>query len=172
MKFNLNHDPAKKTLSVPCAALQLAGFDEQSELALHVEKGCILLLPREMTAVEQLETLRLMTEVSTALLVALAARSIKERGAAGEACKGCHWEEQCFEGKILFCALAEAGIDPEEPLEYEIRGGQVTLKPEAETETYKLMSGLEEDFRSMLSDAGVSLPGLFLALRRELDDHE
>ena len=80
MKFNLNHDPAKKTLSVPCAALQLAGFDEQSELALHVEKGCILLLPREMTAVEQLETLRLMTEVSTALLVALAARSIKERG--------------------------------------------------------------------------------------------
>ena len=45
MKFNLNHNTANKTLTIPRAALQLSGLAEVSDLILHTDSGCILLLP-------------------------------------------------------------------------------------------------------------------------------
>ena len=45
MKFHLNHDPANKTLTIPCAALQFSGLADVSDLILHTDSGCILLLP-------------------------------------------------------------------------------------------------------------------------------
>ena len=45
MKFHLNHDPANKTLTIPRAALQLSGLAETSDLTIHTENGCVLLLP-------------------------------------------------------------------------------------------------------------------------------
>ena len=46
MKFNLNHDPNNKTLAIPRAALQLSGLAGVSDLILHTDSGCILLLYR------------------------------------------------------------------------------------------------------------------------------
>ena len=48
MKFHLNHDPANKTLTIPRAALQLSGLAETSDLTIHTENGCVLLLPDKM----------------------------------------------------------------------------------------------------------------------------
>ena len=45
MNFHLNHDPANKTLTIPRAALQLSGLADVSDLILHTDSGCILLLP-------------------------------------------------------------------------------------------------------------------------------
>ena len=45
MKFSLSHDPSNKTFSIPCAALQLSGLAGVSDLLLHTDSGCILLLP-------------------------------------------------------------------------------------------------------------------------------
>ena len=45
MKFHLNHDPANKTLTIPRAALQFSGLADVSDLILHTDSGCILLLP-------------------------------------------------------------------------------------------------------------------------------
>ena len=49
MKFNLNHDTNNKTLSIPRAALQLSGLAGVSDLILHTDSGCILLLPGDPT---------------------------------------------------------------------------------------------------------------------------
>lgn len=45
MKFNLNHDTNNKTLAIPRAAMQLSGLADVSDLILHTDSGCILLLP-------------------------------------------------------------------------------------------------------------------------------
>ena len=47
MKFHLNHDLANKTLTIPRAALQLSGLTETSDLTIHTENGCVLLLPEK-----------------------------------------------------------------------------------------------------------------------------
>ena len=52
MKFHLNHDPANKTLTIPRAALQLSGLAETSDLAIHTENGCVLLLPEKLSAAQ------------------------------------------------------------------------------------------------------------------------
>ena len=52
MKFNLNHDPNNKTLAIPRAALQLSGLAGVSDLILHTDSGCILLLPGDPTVAE------------------------------------------------------------------------------------------------------------------------
>ena len=57
MKFNLNHNPANKTLSIPCAALQISGLAGVSDLLLHTDSGCILLLPGDPTVAELLKTI-------------------------------------------------------------------------------------------------------------------
>ena len=64
MKFNLNHDPNNKTLSIPRAALQLSGLAGVSDLILHTDSGCILLLPGDPTVAELLKTISL---ISTAV---------------------------------------------------------------------------------------------------------
>ena len=57
MKFSLNHNPANKTLAIPRAALQLSGLADVSDLLLHTDSGCILLLPGDPTVAELLKTI-------------------------------------------------------------------------------------------------------------------
>ena len=56
MKFHLNHDPANKTLTIPRAALQLSGLAETSDLTIHTENGCVLLLPEKLSVAQTLKT--------------------------------------------------------------------------------------------------------------------
>ena len=59
MKFHLNHDPANKTLTIPRAALQLSGLAETSDLTIHTENGCVLLLPEKLSVAQTLKTFQL-----------------------------------------------------------------------------------------------------------------
>ena len=64
MKFNLNHDPNNKTLAIPRAALQLSGLAGVSDLILHTDSGCVLLLPGDPTVAELLKTISLLSTVT------------------------------------------------------------------------------------------------------------
>lgn len=172
MKFNLKHDSENKALSIPWAALQLSGLAGADDLALHAADGCVLLLPEAPSTVETLKTVQMLTDVNIELLMMLAKASAQARGTPDGQCEGCHWEEQCFHGKLLLCSLAEAGIDPEDNLNYTIRDSNVLLRPRVGTKTYSMMKGMDEDFRAMLESVGVSLSGLFLLLKRELERDE
>ena len=58
MKFKICHDPERKALSIPRAALQISGLDGQDELHLHADDGCVLLLPERPTAGETVKTIQ------------------------------------------------------------------------------------------------------------------
>ena len=71
MKFHLNHDPANKTLTIPRAALQLSGLAETSDLTIHTENGCVLLLPEKLSVAQTLKTFQLLTAINAELLFRL-----------------------------------------------------------------------------------------------------
>ena len=114
MKFHLNHDPANKTLTIPRAALQLSGLAETSDLTIHTENGCVLLLPDKMSVAQTLKTFQLLTAINAELLFRLAKSSALAHGTENDACDGYHWEKECFQDVLPLCMLAEAGIDPVE----------------------------------------------------------
>ena len=97
MKFNLNHDPNNKTLAIPRAALQLSGLAGVSDLILHTDSGCILLLPGDPTVAELLKTISLISAVAPQLISRLAERSqmAMEAGMTETACGACEHEPHC-----------------------------------------------------------------------------
>ena len=69
--------------------------------------------------------------------------------------------------------LAEAGIDPVEgDFECVVTDGTLVLRSGTDTNVYEMMKSLDDDFRDLLKSAGVSLSGLFLLLKEELDHDE
>ena len=131
MKFNLNHDPNNKTLAIPRAALQLSGLAGVSDLILHTDSGCILLLPGDPTVAELLKTISLISAVTPQLISRLAERSqmAMEAGMTETACGACEHEPHCSGLEIPPCQLAEAGISPNAALESFVEKGRQRRKP-------------------------------------------
>ena len=130
MKFNLNHDPNNKTLAIPRAALQLSGLAGVSDLILHTDSGCILLLPGDPTVAELLKTISLISAVAPQLISRLAERSrmAMEAGMTETACGACERGSHCSGLEIPPCQLAEAGISPNAALESFVEEGRVIVQ--------------------------------------------
>ena len=134
MKFHLNHDHANKTLAIPRAALQLSGLVETSDLTIHTENGCVLLLPEKLSVAQTLKTFQLLTAINAELLFRLAKGSALAHGTENDACDGCHWEKECFQDVLPLCMLAEVGIDPVEgDFECAVKDGTLVLRSGADT---------------------------------------
>ena len=140
MKFNLNHDPNNKTLSIPCAALQLSGLAGVSDLILHTDSGCILLLPGDPTVAELLKTISLISAVTPQLISRLAERSQM---------------------------AMEAGMSPNTALESFVEKGRVIVQAAEKTAADVLIDELDDDVRTMLEDSGVQLEGVCRLLEKE-----
>ena len=97
MKFHLNHDLANKTITIPRAALQLSGLADVSDLILHTDSGCVLLLPGDPTVAELLKTISLISAVAPQLISRLAERSqmAMETGMTETECGACERKPQC-----------------------------------------------------------------------------
>ena len=160
MKFNLNHDPNNKTLAIPRAALQLSGLAGVSDLILHTDSGCILLLPGDPTVAELLKTISLISAVAPQLISRLAERSqmAMETGMTETACGAC---------EIPPCQLAEAGISPNTALESFVEEGRVIVQAAEKTAADVLIDELDDDVRTMLEDSGVQLEGVCRLLEKE-----
>ena len=102
MKFNLNHDPNNKTLSIPRAALQLSGLADVSDLILHTDSGCILLLPGDPTVAELLKTISLISTVAPQLISRLAEAGISPTAAL---------ESFVEEGRVIVQAAEKTAAD-------------------------------------------------------------
>ena len=169
MKFNLNHDPNNKTLSIPRAALQLSGFAGVSDLILHTDSGCILLLPGDPTVTELLKTISLISAVAPQLISRLAERSqmAMEAGMSEAACGACEHEPHCSGLEIPPCQLAEAGISPNTALESFVEKGRVIVQAAEKTAADVLIDELDDDVRTMLEDSGVQMEGVCRLLEKE-----
>ena len=169
MKFNLNHDPNNKTLAIPRAALQLSGLAGVSDLILHTDSGCILLLPGDPTVAELLKTISLISTVTPQLISRLAERSqmAMEAGMTETACGACEHEPHCSGLEIPPCQLAEAGISPNAALESFVEDGKVIVQAAEKTAADVLIDELDDDVRTMLEDSGVQLEGVCRLLEKE-----
>ncbi len=169
MKFNLNHDPANKTLSIPRAALQLSGLADVSDLLLHTDSGCILLLPGDPTVEELLKTISLLSAVTPQLISRLAERSqlAMETEMAETACGACANEPHCSGLEIPPCQLEEAGISPNAPLESFVEDGSVIVQAAEKTAADVLIGELDDDIRTMLENSGVQMEGVCRLLEKE-----
>ena len=109
MNFHLNHDPANKTLTIPRAALQLSGLADVSDLILHTDSGCVLLLPGDPTVAELLKTISLISAVAPQLISRLAERSqmAMEAGMSEAACGTCEHEPHCSGLEIMGAEAVE-----------------------------------------------------------------
>ena len=169
MKFNLNHDPNNKTLAIPRAALQLSGLAGVSDLILHTDSGCILLLPGDPTVAELLKTISLISAVAPQLISRLAERSrmAMETGMAETACGACEHEQCCSGLEIPPCQLVEAGISPNTALESFVEKGRVIVQAAEKTAADGLIDELDDDVRTMLEDSGVRMEGVCRLLEKE-----
>ena len=169
MKFSLSHDPSNKTFSIPCAALQLSGLAGVSDLLLHTDSGCILLLPGDPTVAELLKTISLLSAVTPQLISRLAERSrmAMEAGMTETACGACERGSHCSGLEIPPCQLAEAGISPNTALESFVEEGRVIVRAAAKTAADRLIDGLGDDVRAMLENAGVQMEGVCRLLEKE-----
>lgn len=169
MKFHLNHDPANKTLAIPRAALQLSGLADVSDLILHTDSGCVLLLPGDPTVAELLKTISLLSTVTPQLISRLAERSqmAMEAGMTETACGACERKPQCSGLEIPPCQLAEAGISPTAALESFVEEGRVIVQAAEKTPADVLIDELDDDVRTMLEDSGVQLEGVCRLLEKE-----
>lgn len=170
MKFHLNHDPANKTLAIPRAALQLSGLADVSDLILHTDSGCVLLLlPGDPTVAELLKTISLISAVAPQLISRLAERSqmAMEAGMMETACGACERKPQCSGLEIPPCQLAEAGISPTAALESFVEEGRVIVQAAEKTAADVLIDELDDDVRTMLEDSGVQLEGVCRLLEKE-----
>ena len=157
MKFSLNHDPNNKTLSIPRAALQLSGLADISDLLLHTDSGCILLLPGDPTVAELLKTISLISAVTPQLISRL----------AEAACGTCEHEPHCSGLEIPPCQLAEAGISPNAALESFVEDGRVIVQAAEKTAADMLIDGLDDDVRTTLENSGVQMEGVCRLLEKE-----
>ena len=169
MKFSLSHDPSNKTFSIPCAALQLSGLAGVSDLLLHTDSGCILLLPGDPTVAELLKTISLLSAVTPQLISRLAERSrmAMEAGMTETACGACERGSHCSGLEIPPCQLAEAGISPNTALESFGEEGRVIVRAAEKTAADRLIDGLGDDVRAMLENAGVQMEGVCRLLEKE-----
>ena len=166
MKFHLNHDPANKTLTIPRAALQLSGLADVSDLILHTDSGCVLLLPGDPTVAELLKTISLISAVAPQLISRLAERSqmAMEAGMTETVCGACERKPQCSGLEIPPCQLAEAGISPTAAL---VEEGRVIVQAAEKTAADVLIDELDDDIRTMLEDSGVQMEGVCRLLEKE-----
>ena len=169
MKFSLNHDTNNKTLSIPRAALQLSGLADVSDLLLHTDSGCILLLPGDPTVAELLKTISLLSAITPQLISRLTERSqmAMETGMTETACGACEYEQHCSGLEIPPCQLEEAGISPNAALESFVEDGRVIVQAAEKTAADVLIDGIDDDVRAMLENSGVQMEGVCRLLEKE-----
>lgn len=158
MKFVLYHDPSKKNLSIPAAALKLSGLGDSEMPVLEAGTGSIILTKEEMTAREMIATIDRLSELAADLIVKLAmACDASENGPQplSRECIECGgWREGCDSGvSIPLCALRDAGIDPDAEVDIYSEDGRVIITA-AEDEEYS-PDDIPPDLRNVLEASGI-----------------
>lgn len=157
MEFKICHDPSKKTLLIPRAALQLSGLVEAEELTLHTESGCVVVARDDLTAVETVGLIHLFSELNVSLLcqLAQASQDVMEDD-DDPLCRECD-RSGCGCLSLPSCLLEQTNIRAEKALITEAESGRIIITTAAEADP---LDNLAPDFLAMLVNAGVELDGL------------
>lgn len=157
MKFKICHDPEKKTLTIPRAALQLSHLTNAEKLDLLAGDGFVLTARDDLSAAECVGMIQTLSDLTVGLISRLAEAS---REAAGENCGGCG--ENCGIS-LPPCLLEQAGIGQDEALNITTEEEKIVITA-AEPEGADPLHGQEGEFLTMLDGCGVNLDGLRVLL--------
>lgn len=166
MKFKMFHDPNKKTLSIPRAALQMSKLADAEELTIHTESGCVLLARDDLTAAECVAVMKLLTDNTVALMEQLAKAT--QEAAEENDCDHCG-ADGCSGLSIPTCLLREANIDVDGPLTSTVEDGRIVITA-AEEDGDDPLDRLDQAFLAVMCAAGVDLGGLRFLLEEEQGD--
>mgnify|MGYP005804048147 CR=1 FL=1 len=168
MHCKIYHAPERKTLTIPRAALQMAGLEKTEALDLRIGDGFLLTSDTALTTEEKLAMYEDLDQLQTALLSRLARASREVLKQYDDACDGCG--EDCA-AQAPACLLEEAGIDPDGALCWASRKGEVviTAADGENGEEDDPLEGLEQGLLESLADRGVNLEGLRRLIRKERD---
>ena len=168
MKFTIHHNPVKKALSIPYAALQISGLNEVETLALYAVGGCTLVTHNELNATEMVGTLYLLSELCKKIVCQLAEVTCSVAKQTGCGCDSC--EDECDGLSIPGCLLDAAGIAPDAPLDYAVEEGKLILfAGEEGSRSTDPMEPYGEAFCAMLSCAGVQMHTLCRMLQADAE---
>jgi ferredoxin len=139
---------------VPFEDLNLSGLDEAEHLELHTRNDAVVLMKKEMTAVELLSAIESLTDLSMELLVHLAS-------ACGK-CDGC--EGNCPFGETGDIRLPRYLLDEADiPVDAKLQAvpdpetGTITIREE---ESRPDLNDVSPDLLSMLMESGVCMGSL------------
>ena len=158
MKFKLCHDPEKKTLTIPRAALQLSKLDEAEHLTIHTDAGCVLVARDDLSATECIGMIQMLSDLNVTLICQLAEASWEVLSEESPDCDS----GSCF----LTTLLEKAGISMNEPVSIQTEGGQLVIAP-AEDCPEEPFHNMDRSFLTMLAQSGVNLSGLHQLLAEE-----
>lgn len=166
MKFKFCHDPEKKTLAIPRAALQLSKLAEAEKLTIHTESGCVLVTRDDLSASEIVGVIQLLSDLNVSLISQLAE-------ASQEASDGVNHDIQAYTHglSIPVALLDEAGITQGEPLDVQAEEGQIIITA-TEEDLNDPFDDVDDSILVMLASAGVDLSGLHMLLEQEAEQDE
>lgn len=166
MKFKFCHDPERKTLAIPRAALQLSKLAEAEELTIHTESGCVLVTRDDLSAGETVGVIQLLSDLNVSLISQLAE-------ASREASDETNHDIQAYTHGLSIPAalLDQAGIAQDEPLDVQAEEGQIIITT-AEEDLSDSFDDVDDSVLEMLSSAGVDLSGLHMLLEQEAEQDE
>lgn len=139
MTFTFNHYE-KGNLSIPSAALKVAGLNGETKLEGHIGAGQFAVTKKQMTAKELIVAIEFFKDLATDLTVKLAL-ACGECDDCGYCCGEEFWDDEnscpddcthcktpCHGVEIPTCLLEDAGIDPEVGLQFDTRDGEIVIR--------------------------------------------
>ena len=185
MCFKLYHNPEKKTLVIPRAALQLSGLSDVEELLLNSGDGYVLATKYGLDTRECVHFLEFLFSTSKSLLAQLAAES--SLAAEDDEFNSDEWRDDRDDIEdefvkiqtaitVPYWMLSLAGLNRSDGLEIYPENGKVTITASGEAanisktvhkEAENPFASFDDDFFNTLMLAGVNMEGLAALMRQE-----
>ena len=189
MCFKLYHNPEKKTLVIPRAALQLSGLSDVEELLLNSGDGYVLTTKYGLDTRECVHFLKFLFSTSESLLAQLAAES--NLAMEDDEFDSDEWSDNQDDMEDEFVRIQTsvtvphwmlklAGLNRNDGLEIYPENGKVTITTSSEaeniTQTFHKeaedpLASFDDAFLNTLMMAGVNMDGLAILMRQEEGDH-
>lgn len=139
MTFTFNHYE-KGNLSIPSAALKVAGLNGETKLEGHIGAGQFAVTKKQMTAKELIVAIEFFKDLATDLTVKLALACgecddcgycegedfFDDENGCPDDCVNC--KNPCHGVEIPTCLLEDAGIDPKVGLQFDTHDGEIIIR--------------------------------------------
>ena len=112
MKYEILPPAADSTVFIPGEAIVKAGFKDAPVLTVYAEENAVIVLKEKMTALELVETVNTLQDISAGLLLKAikAAELVSDGFCCDDDCFCCEYEAECEAQNLPPCVMCSSGI--------------------------------------------------------------